>query len=217
MRRRLQMYRALVLIMLIGFLAFVVAENKQYMDLLEVCDEYDRNFQEASERQSEVVEAYQNSYDELQTKYAEKIIQLDQTAGVMQSPVVYSKQDLELLAKCCLAEAGDFDNHATSQQYVASVILNRVASENFPDNIYDVIYQKDNGVPQFSVAYNGMIDEVELYTDTVLNVYSVLMRGSQLPSNVLFFYSESVTENWVNTLETYTTCQGTVFAKGEDE
>ena len=123
----------------------------------------------------------------------------------------YTEEEVILLAKCVQAEAGDYAKHKNSQKYITQVILNRVESEQYPNNVRDVIYDKKHGV-QFSVAYNGMIDKVELEAETLANVYSVLVHGTNLPSYVLFFYSASVKENWVNTLNTYKTLEGTVFA-----
>ena len=120
--------------------------------------------------------------------------------------------ELEYLAACVEAEAGYYEGHELSQQYITQVILNRLHSGQFPNSVEEVIYQKTNGCPQFSVAYNGMMDDREVEPETLANVYSVLVHGTDLPEYVLYFYSASVTENWVNTLNTYTTESGTVFA-----
>lgn len=123
----------------------------------------------------------------------------------------YTEDEIYLLAQCVEAEAGYYRGHENSQQYVTQVILNRVMSSEFPDSIGEVIYQKTDDVPQFSVAYNGMIDR-EVQVETLANVYYVLIHGTDLPEYVLFFYSTEVTNNWVNSLNTYATIQGTVFA-----
>lgn len=120
----------------------------------------------------------------------------------------FTDAEIYLLAQCVEAEAGYDD---LSQKYVAQVILNRLHSGKFPNTIVDVIYQRVNGVPQFSVAWNGAIER-EVKTETLLNVYSVLVHGTDLPQYVLYFYSDKVTGNWVNNLATYTTVSGTVFA-----
>lgn len=120
----------------------------------------------------------------------------------------FTDAEIYLLAQCVEAEAGYDD---LSQKYVTQVILNRLHSGKFPNTIVDVIYQRVNGVPQFSVAWNGAIER-EVKTETLLNVYSVLVHGTDLPQYVLYFYSDKVTGNWVNNLATYTTVSGTVFA-----
>lgn len=146
------------------------------------------------------------------TNLEKEVKKLEKEVKKVDLPVYnYTEEEIYLLAQCVEAEAGYYDNHDVSQRYITQVILNRVRSGQFPNNIKDVIYQKSGDTPQFSVAYNGMIDrEVEL--ETLANVYSVLIYGTDLPEYVLYFYGSSLTENWVNTLNTYDTIQGTVFA-----
>lgn len=43
-------------------------------------------------------------------------------------------------------------------------------------------------------------------------MYKVIVHGTDLPEYVCYFYSDSVTENWVNKLPVYDTVDGTVFA-----
>lgn len=125
----------------------------------------------------------------------------------------YSLDSIILLAKCAKAEAGDFENHAKAQQLVVRTILNRVEDEEFPNTLKEVIYQKRGKIPQFSVAYDGAIERVELDSKTLLNVYNaVLYNTYKVPSNVLYFYSSSLKENnWVKSRKTYSVTQGTVF------
>ena len=113
-----------------------------------------------------------------------------------------------------MARAGE--NHFESQKYITQVILNRLHSDEFPNTIDGVIYQKTaRGVPQFSVAYDGSMNR-EVRAETLANVYSVLLHGTNLPEYVLYFYSTEVKNNWVNTLPTYDTVEGTVFAYEEE-
>ena len=64
----------------------------------------------------------------------------------------YVGEDLELLAAIIHAEAGNQD--MTGKRLVADVVLNRVASDKFPDTISGVIY--DPG--QFSPVRNGSLN-----------------------------------------------------------
>lgn len=124
----------------------------------------------------------------------------------------FTQEEIYLIAQVVEAEAGDYENHGNSQKYVCQVILNRLEAGDFPNTIKEVIYQKNGNIPQFSVAYNGMIDGREVSPETLVNVYSVICHGTDLPENVKYFYSASVKENWVNTLNTYIVLEGTVFA-----
>lgn len=97
------------------------------------------------------------------------------------------------------------------------MILNRLKSDKFPNYVDEVIYQKVNNIPQFSVAYNGMMIKEEVQPETLANVYNVIVHGTDLPEYVYYFYSENVEENWVNNLSVYTKVDGTVFAYDKEE
>lgn len=90
---------------------------------------------------------------------------------------------LDLLARCVNAEAGveSFE----CRKAVAEVILNRVASDYFPNTVEDVIYQVDCGVVQFSVTANGRIDD-EAPEKARMAVLSALWNP-ELPEDVLYF------------------------------
>ena len=198
-------YQGGIIVLLILFIIFVVKSHESYMDLLEV-----------NEQTNELLEEQRESNQELQRKYYEVLEekeQLEFKQKQVELPVYdFTEAEVYLIAQCVEAEAGYYEGHELSQQYVTQVILNRLHSGQFPNSVEEVIYQKTNGCPQFSVAYNGMMDDREVEPETLANVYSVLVHGTDLPEYVLYFYSASVTENWVNTLNTYTTESGTVFA-----
>lgn len=125
--------------------------------------------------------------------------------------VLLTDSEVQLLAKTVQCEVGSYSS-CKAQRYCASVILNRVHNKNFPDSVSSVVYEKHGKIPQFSVAYNGMIDKCELDRSVLLNVAAVVKNGSELPEYVLYFYSSKVKENWVNSLNTYDMVDGTVFA-----
>lgn len=89
---------------------------------------------------------------------------------------------LELLALCVEAEAGN--QGLAGKKYVVDVILNRVDSPDFPDNITDVIMQQN----QFSVVLDGRIWEVEPTEETFQAVREELENRTDY--QVLFFTSE---------------------------
>ena len=66
----------------------------------------------------------------------------------------YTPSDLEWLAKIVHAEAGG-EIH-DGKVGVANVVLNRIDNENFPNNVYDVVFDKKFGV-QFTPVANGAI------------------------------------------------------------
>lgn len=86
---------------------------------------------------------------------------------------------LETLAKCVEAEAGNQDLYG--KRLVVDVILNRVDSKRFPDNIEDVISQKY----QFSTYWNGSMDRIEPSEQTFEAVRMELEERTD--ENILFF------------------------------
>lgn len=126
----------------------------------------------------------------------------------------YDEATLELLARLCEAEVG-IESYQC-KVYVASVVLNRCLSEEHPDTIEEVIWERVCGTPQFSVTikHNGtcMLESVEPSEDSFKAAQYVLDHGPQLPKDVIVFYSTSCKGNWVTTRETYTTIDRTIFA-----
>lgn len=72
----------------------------------------------------------------------------------------YYFDSLELLACCVEAEAGNQD--LLGKRMVASVILNRVDDEDWPDSIVEVITQPY----QFTTWWNGAIEKAEPSEET---------------------------------------------------
>lgn len=71
----------------------------------------------------------------------------------------YTEEELDLLSRLIFAEVGCEWIPDDIQLYVGSVVLNRVESDLFPDNIYDVIYAKGQYSPTWSGAINNTPDE----------------------------------------------------------
>ena len=86
---------------------------------------------------------------------------------------------LEYLACLVEAEAGNQDE--LGKRLVVDVVLNRIDSDEFPDNIYDVINQKN----QFESVLNGKINEVSPSDNTYEIVRSEF--EDRLNYDVLFF------------------------------
>ena len=67
----------------------------------------------------------------------------------------YSLDDIELAARVVHAEAGNQD--LKGKRLVAAVILNRIDSEDFPDTVKDVVFQRH----QFSTTTDGALEKAE--------------------------------------------------------
>ena len=94
--------------------------------------------------------------------------------------LLLTADEIETLARLVLLEAGG--EPFEGQQAVAEVVLNRVLSPVYPNNVYDVVY--DEG-PQFSPA-----SEIPYYTATQTQYAAVdaALRGPNiLPQGVLYF------------------------------
>lgn len=215
--RREKIYQGVIIFMLIGFTLFFVKSHNNFMDLLAVNDELTDLVDQQRTDNEAIVEQWKESYNDLQHKYGHLLVDYDQIEARLEEtdiPVYnFTEAEIYLIAQCVEAEAGYYKYAPDSQRYVTQVILNRLHSSQFPDSVEEVIYQKTaSGLPQFSVAYNGMMEEhYDVEPETLANVYSVIVHGTDLPEYVLYFSSAGVTENWINTLNVYTECDGTVF------
>lgn len=209
---RERVLQLLLLGVLIVLLLVIVYSDKNYNDLLDTNDSLLNTLEESRVKNDEIINNWQMAYEQLQLDYGEVLIECEQlkTTGVEVPTFQFTPAEVQVLAECVQCEAGV--GNPLSQKYVCSVILNRLASDKYPNTIEEVIYQKVDGNPQFSVAYNGAMDSVELDDEVLLNTYRTIVYGSYLLDYVLYFYSETVDENWVNTLNVYTTVEGTVFA-----
>lgn len=90
-----------------------------------------------------------------------------------------------LLAKLAMAEAEGEDTEGKA--LVILVALNRVWSDEFPDSISKVIYQKN----QFSPVSNGRFDSVEPNADCYKALEMVQIDGWDESQGALYFESES--------------------------
>lgn len=212
-----KLYQTTILVLLVFLLVFINLSHINYMRVVNTNEELQYQLEYQQTRYETILNDYNKEYQLLYTQYKRVVEENEQLKSEPKNTEIelptyeYTEEEIYLLAQCVEAEAGHYKNNAQSQQYVAQVILNRLHSGKFPDTIHDVIYQKVRGVPQFSVAWNGMIDR-EVETETLMNVYDVIVNGTDLPEYVCYFYSDSVKGNWVNTLSIHDSVQGTVFA-----
>jgi len=100
-------------------------------------------------------------------------------------------QDIDALMRLVEAEAGCEDE--TGKLLVANVVLNRVRDSHFPDSIYEVIYQKNERVTQFSPVSNGSIDTVKVSDETREVVYRALY-GEDVSQGALYFMARRAAE-----------------------
>ena len=93
----------------------------------------------------------------------------------------YTQADLDLLARLIYCEMGCSWIPDEQQRKVGSVVLNRMASELYPDTLQEVIYQPG----QYSPAASGWLESVTADDKARQNAQWLLENGSILPGGVL--------------------------------
>ena len=100
-------------------------------------------------------------------------------AGTVETETEYTDNDLYVLSHIISAEAGNCGEEMLIG--VGSVVLNRVASDKFPDTIEEVVFQPGQYAPTWNGAY---YDEP---TDEAVEVAEMLLKdGSQYPEEVIW-------------------------------
>ena len=94
----------------------------------------------------------------------------------------YTDEDVDLLAALIWAEAGDQDFYG--KRLVADVVLNRVASPEWPDTVAGVIFQEG----QFSVVANGRLNRGFVNADgDCYDAASLALDGDRCDTRIMFF------------------------------
>lgn len=129
---------------------------------------------------------------------------------VMGGNSTLTKEDIRLLAQLIHAEARG--EPLRGQIAVGAVIMNRMASGSFPGRIRDIIYQKTNGVYQFTPVQDGQIrlepDQTSFYAA------ERAIKGEDPTGGALFFYNpETSSDQWIRTLPVTKIIGNHVFAK----
>ena len=106
--------------------------------------------------------------------------------------IPYTDQDYEVFLRIVQAEAGICDEKG--KILVANVIINRVKSPEFPDNITDVVYQRR----QFSPVSNGSINRVKVTEETIECVDRALAGEDYSQGALYFMYRGGSQSNYVN-------------------
>ena len=97
--------------------------------------------------------------------------------------------ELDMIARITMLEAGAEPDRG--QQAVVEVILNRMYSDRFPDTVYEVLSQKDNGCSQFVTWKNRNMDAAKPSERVRRNVKAVLDGETQiLPFKTMYFSLE---------------------------
>lgn len=122
----------------------------------------------------------------------------------------FSQEDIELLARLVSAEARDepFDG----QVAVANVVLNRVASNEFPDTIRKVIYQPG----QFESVSNDSIN-AEAAGEAVAATKEAIEGLAMVGPETTFFYNPKFVRSnaWIRSLPIVKVIGNHAFCSGK--
>jgi spore germination cell wall hydrolase CwlJ-like protein len=153
---------------------------------VQTAQEETRTVEEARARAAQEEQAAQKE-QEIQSVQAEMAaLSHDETAVRTSAGISHtlSAQDYRVLQRIVQAEAGGCD--MKGRILVANVVLNRVESEEFPDNVTDVVYQKS----QFSPVSDGSLDRCTVSEETVEAVDRAL-SGEDYSQGALYFMNRS--------------------------
>ncbi|MFP7494687.1 cell wall hydrolase [Terribacillus saccharophilus] len=103
----------------------------------------------------------------------------------------YTIEEIELLQKLVQAETSGEDY--PGKVAVATVVLNRIESDDFPDTIEDVIMQEG----QFQPVSSGIIWKSEPTDETVQAVADALVQKDDMQDIVWFMNPKTSTTNWI--------------------
>lgn len=125
------------------------------------------------------------------------IDKIEEEPEIVQERRIISEEDYQNLLRIVEAEAGGEDE--IGKILVANVVLNRVECDSFPDSITEVIFQKCNGVAQFSPISDGRFYKVVVSEGTKLAVDKAL-EGEDYSQGALYFaarkYADSENMQW---------------------
>ncbi|MGN0251031.1 MAG: cell wall hydrolase [Oliverpabstia sp.] len=102
-----------------------------------------------------------------------------------------SDKDYENLLAIVEAEAGGED--LEGRIMVANVILNRVASDEFQNDVTSVIWERSGGSPQFSPTADGRIYTVTV-SDKTREAVNRAIDGEDLSQGALYFIAKNQSE-----------------------
>lgn len=128
----------------------------------------------------------------------------------LQVPQSISDEDKDLLARIVHAEAKG--EPYAGKVAVATVVLNRVKDDRFPDTIRDVIYQKQSGIYAFSPVENGSIND-PADEEAKEAVQEALVYEGMGNDSVYFYNPVTAESDWIRTREVTLTIGRHTFAK----
>jgi spore germination cell wall hydrolase CwlJ-like protein len=109
------------------------------------------------------------------------------------SVIPYTNSELDLLARLIEAEAAGEIYEA--KVAVGGVVVNRVQSPEWPNNITNVINHISGGYYQFTPVKNGMISKPA--SSDSIKAAKAAIYGSDPSKGALFYFDDSSTNQWL--------------------
>ena len=120
-------------------------------------------------------------------------------AAVTSPGAEHDAMDYFWLARIIHAESGG--EALEGQIAVGNVVLNRVASEDFPDSVPEVIFDTENGV-QFEPVANGSVANQP--TDLSLEAARRALEGENTVGQALYFFAPALSQgSWIDASRVY--------------
>ncbi len=112
---------------------------------------------------------------------------------------VYNETDLYWLSRIISAEARG--EPFEGQIAVGNVVLNRVRSQQFPNTVKEVIFDRKYGV-QFSPVASGTIYHTP--SESAIRAAKICLEGYSLSTRILYFYNPRIaTSSWIGQSRPY--------------
>lgn len=124
---------------------------------------------------------------DVSSRLVQSVNALDDKSWELAGTTRMSDKDYENLLAIVEAESGGED--LEGRIMVANVILNRVASDEFPDDVTSVVWQRSGGSPQFSPTADGRIHTVTI-TDATREAVNRAIDGEDLSQGALYFLAK---------------------------
>lgn len=120
-------------------------------------------------------------------------------AAVTSTNAAYDAEELYWLSRIISAESRG--ETLEGQIAVGNVVLNRVASDKFPDSVREVVFDRKDGV-QFEPVSNGTIHHEP--TEQSVTAAKRALDGEKPVGDCLYFYASALSEGkWINANRTY--------------
>lgn len=139
-----------------------------------------------------------------------EIAPTEQAAEPTTPAVSISNEEKDLFARLVEAEAKG--ESYEGKVAVATVVLNRVESPEFPNTVTEVIHEVVGDAYAFSPVQNGEINN-PASDESIRAVEEALTRQDRLNDSVYFYNPEIATDTWITTREVVKTVGNHVFAK----